>query len=414
METNVIVRSACSRKLVAACLAVNAVFFAGNVAAADLTASSVNPTVNWNDTDTPAIEWRLIGDEAAMTLFDELPSSHVSLAFDGLATTTAMQQHSDNDLSLAGGQAYIDYSRDFGGVTAYAAGFGTAAPVDALHIVHPFPAVRLDDGGTGVWSLEENADDLRIRNETDGSDRITIQAVTGNVGINNTSPAETLDVGGKIKAAFAGTNSLGDGMTKVFTMNANNADLAKSSDVGFQLTNDRSGFSWAFRTFEGPQGFAATKQGTGGSELTIENITTDYRNVVLRLGSGATNTNGQWINASSREYKDNIRDLSAADAIQALEALNPVTYTFKNDASKDLNVGFIAEDTPDLVATPDRKGLNPLEVVATLTRVVKEQQKTLQEQQAVLQKQQQLLDSLLQERAERQKSEPITTSLLVQ
>ena len=48
------------------------------------------------------------------------------------------------------------------------------------------------------------------------------------------------------------------------------------------------------------------------------------------------------------------------------------------------HVGFIAEDVPELVTTKDRKGLSPVDIVAVLTKVVQEQQKTDQEQQAVI------------------------------
>ncbi|MBC8391607.1 MAG: hypothetical protein H8E17_03440, partial [Deltaproteobacteria bacterium] len=41
--------------------------------------------------------------------------------------------------------------------------------------------------------------------------------------------------------------------------------------------------------------------------------------------------------------------------------------------------GFIAEDVPELVATKDRKGMSSMDVVAVLTRVVQEQQKTIAE-----------------------------------
>jgi hypothetical protein len=47
--------------------------------------------------------------------------------------------------------------------------------------------------------------------------------------------------------------------------------------------------------------------------------------------------------------------------------------------SQDKHVGFIAEDVPDLVATPDRKALSPMDIVALLTKVVQEQQKTIAE-----------------------------------
>jgi hypothetical protein len=47
-------------------------------------------------------------------------------------------------------------------------------------------------------------------------------------------------------------------------------------------------------------------------------------------------------------------------------------------------VGFVAEDVPDLIATKDRKGLSPMDIVAVLTKVVQEQQKTMQEQQRTI------------------------------
>ena len=40
-------------------------------------------------------------------------------------------------------------------------------------------------------------------------------------------------------------------------------------------------------------------------------------------------------------------------------------------------MGFIAEDVPDLVAAKDRKTLNPLDIVAVLTKVVQKQQKVI-------------------------------------
>ncbi len=55
-----------------------------------------------------------------------------------------------------------------------------------------------------------------------------------------------------------------------------------------------------------------------------------------------------------------------------------MTYQYKNTAD-ETHVGFIAEDVPDLVATKDRKGLSSMDVVAVLTKVVQQQQKTIAE-----------------------------------
>jgi hypothetical protein len=99
----------------------------------------------------------------------------------------------------------------------------------------------------------------------------------------------------------------------------------------------------------------------------------------LSMASGATCTaGGVWTNASSIALKENIRDLSANEAFSTLEGLNPVRYTYKVDRAES-HVGFIAEEVPDLVATKDRKSLSPMDIVAVLTKVVQEQQKTISE-----------------------------------
>lgn len=97
----------------------------------------------------------------------------------------------------------------------------------------------------------------------------------------------------------------------------------------------------------------------------------------LQMGSGAyVSTGGVWTNASSREYKKDIKRLSTQKAIDTLEKLDPVEFAYRAD-SKEKHVGFIAEDAPDLVATEDRKGMSPMDVVAVLTKVVQAQQKTI-------------------------------------
>lgn len=95
--------------------------------------------------------------------------------------------------------------------------------------------------------------------------------------------------------------------------------------------------------------------------------------------TGGAYCNGTtWIDASSREYKENIESLNADEAMDALGRLNPVKFNYKGN-KEDEKVGFIAEEVPDLVATKDRKGLSAMDVVAILTKVVQEQQETILE-----------------------------------
>lgn len=97
----------------------------------------------------------------------------------------------------------------------------------------------------------------------------------------------------------------------------------------------------------------------------------------LQMGSGAHCTaGGVWTNASSREYKKEIKDLTTDEAVDTLKGLNPVKFSYRL-GSDERHVGFIAEDVPTLVASKDRKGMSPMDVVAVLTKVVQEQQRTI-------------------------------------
>ena len=123
--------------------------------------------------------------------------------------------------------------------------------------------------------------------------------------------------------------------------------------------------------------------------LTIKNsgnvgIGTTSPNHPLAMGSGAHVTaGGVWTDASSRQYKENISNLTPEEAISALEKLNPVKFNYKVQKDEEY-VGFIAEDVPDLVATSDRKSLSPMDIVAVLTKVVQQQQKQIAELEARL------------------------------
>ncbi len=98
----------------------------------------------------------------------------------------------------------------------------------------------------------------------------------------------------------------------------------------------------------------------------------------LDMASGAHCTfAGIWTDASSREYKRNIRPLTTEQALDAVLELEPVTYQSRFE-DEDTYVGFIAEDVPDLVATADRRGLSPMDIVAVLTRVVQHQQQEIE------------------------------------
>ena len=238
-----------------------------------------------------------------------------------------------------------------------------------------------DVGSDGLWLVPKAPVDgtysapFKLRNAA-AADTLVIggndEGAEGYVGIGTDAPSAKLDV------QWSGSNTAGDGLTNLLVLSADNSAADKSSDAGFRLVNGSTSKGWNFRTNSGGDSFQATLQGTGGSEFTVVNATTNVSGTELYLGNGAKNVGGVWINASSRALKENIKELNTQDALAAFHKLQPVTYNYKSD-KKEQVVGFIAEDVPELVAIQSRDGLSSMDMVAVLTKVVQEQDKTLAE-----------------------------------
>jgi hypothetical protein len=103
---------------------------------------------------------------------------------------------------------------------------------------------------------------------------------------------------------------------------------------------------------------------------------------IMTVGGGAVDVTGT-ISAtgaitggSSRSYKEDIQEVDEATAYNAVMALEPVTYVYK-EAKEQQHLGFIAEDVPELVAMNDRKSLAALDIAAALTKVVQKQDREI-------------------------------------
>jgi len=88
---------------------------------------------------------------------------------------------------------------------------------------------------------------------------------------------------------------------------------------------------------------------------------------------------GVWTNASAREYKENIRPLSSQAAEESLDKLQPVTFNYKA-TPQHTNVGFIAEDVPDLVAMNGREKLSAIDILSVLTKAAQNQEEEIKKQ----------------------------------
>jgi len=137
---------------------------------------------------------------------------------------------------------------------------------------------------------------------------------------------------------------------------------------------------------DGTLGFLPQAWDIGGNEVSFFIRNANNGTMMLEIlpggnwttSSGASLTGGAWTNASSATLKQDIADLDPTLAIATVRDLRPVTFEYKSSPDEQ-SVGFIAEEVPDLVATNDRKGLSAMDVVAVLTKVVQEQQKTIDE-----------------------------------
>jgi hypothetical protein len=277
----------------------------------------------------------------------------------------------------AGAPAHSLYVEDYGRV-----GLGTSIPYVELHIVDgDSPTIRLDQDGSSGWTAQRwdlcgNETNFFVRDVTNGSklcfriqpntpSNTLCMRSTGYVGIGTWSPAYNLEI------ETTGSDSV-FGIDR--TDGATGRIVAGSAAVQFGSLSDHK--------VHIVTGAAASKRITVDNTngwVGISDTTPDYPLDMGTIGNEARCTSGGvWQDGSSRASKENIRNLALGSATKTLEGLNPVTFNYKVDKSEQY-VGFIAEDVPELVATNDRKALSPMDIVAVLTKVVQEQQKTIAE-----------------------------------
>jgi hypothetical protein len=286
----------------------------------------------------------------------------------------------------AGAPSHSLYVDDGGRV-----GFGTSTPVVDLHVKSGnTPTLRLEqDGSSGftpqTWDVAGNEANFFLRDATNGSTlpfRIRPGAPTssidiasdGDVGLGTDSPAASLHVAqaGDAEGIYLKSDSATDGVFKIEKDGGAVGKItAGSAAVQFGSFSDHkvhivTGAATVKRlTIKNTDGF-----------IGIGDTNPAYPIIVATANNAYLTATGNWTSTSSRELKENIKSITADEAMETLNGLNPVRYNYKVD-KEDEYMGFIAEDVPESVAVKDRKGLIALEIVAVLTRVVQEQQKTI-------------------------------------
>ncbi len=85
-------------------------------------------------------------------------------------------------------------------------------------------------------------------------------------------------------------------------------------------------------------------------------------------------------------------EISAMQAADALDAFNPKLFRYSETEGgtsrvEKSKIGFDPAELPDLVTSPDKKSYRPMDIVALLTRVVKQQRSDLEKQEMELNEQ---------------------------
>lgn len=262
-------------------------------------------------------------------------------------------------------------------------GLRTATPVLDIHVATSnTPAMRLEQNNSGgftaqTWDIAGNEANFFVRDVTSGSKlpfRIRPGAPTssidisssGSVGIGTASPTDALDVR---------CNTAGGACVKIQNSSA-------TGFSGLELAAPSGTVSF-FMGLDNTNSNTRINSNNSFPLVIFTNNTERIRfpspggNIITAINGAFLSSGGAWTNASSRELKKDIVDLDGSEALQAVEKLNPVKFQYKAEPGQQY-VGFIAEDVPSLVAMNDRKSLNPMDVVAVLTKVVQEQQKTIE------------------------------------
>ncbi|MBW2537742.1 MAG: tail fiber domain-containing protein [Deltaproteobacteria bacterium] len=327
-----------------------------------------NLQIHFDDTSAsasfPANDWRLIANE----------TTNGGLNMFAISDATAGVNVIQVEAGAGANAVYVD---DAGRV-----GFGTSTPVVELHSSDgDTPTLRLEQNGSSGWSPQTwdvagNETNWFVRDVTNGStlplrvrpnapsSSIDIAGRSGNVGMGTGSPSADLHV--RTTAADDPATVLLDNANPDPDVQGKLSAEAASVDVG-------SVTAWPLNIVT-EDVVRVTVDATGNTGF---GVTTPQH--LIDTAGGAYCDGNTWIDASSRELKEDIAPLSCDEALDVLAGLDPVTFNYKNDSGEQ-HVGFIAEDVPELVATADRKGMSAMDVAAVLTSVVQEQQRQIEAQ----------------------------------
>ena len=254
-------------------------------------------------------------------------------------------------------------------------GLGTASPHSQMKVHEVWgdtPGVRLEQNNSSgwtpqTWDVAGNEANFFIRDVTGGS-RLCFRIRPG-------APTSSIDI--------AASGNVGIGTDKPKAKLHVHVNTGEGLLIGNATSNTNLTQNAATLHVDGTA-LIATRLGIGGTNVVTNSQAlyvqgTAFISQTLEIGS-------------SRTRKENIRNVTLEEAKQTLKDLNPVQFNYIGDTEHQL--GFIAEDVPDAVATQSRKSIVPMDFVAVLTKVVQDHERRETELQKTIDSQQQMLKAL--------------------
>jgi len=154
---------------------------------------------------------------------------------------------------------------------------------------------------------------------------------SGNVGVGTTAPA--------CRGDFRGTSGLGIKFQETSSGNSNRIELGTGSGIGYINADAGAGSIVLGLNVAGTERMRITS----GGEVYIAG-TTDQGAYNLQCNGTGVWGAGAYVNGSDERIKDDITPLDSG--LDVVAKLNPVTYKYKEDWSKDQSIqtGFIAQE----------------------------------------------------------------------
>lgn len=306
--------------------------------------------------------------DAAWTDGSSHPSNLIFYTVPSGLTTVTERMRIDPDGNVGIGTNNPTAKLEVGNVTGAELQFSGANTANILQAASAQPLYI--NSTTGPMYLGANGS---------ASQHITILS-NGNVGLSDTSPSQRLEASGNIRANGGNVQC---GPTDASLMTA----LTYTTRLGVVGTFSNTPFAVYTNSTERVRVDSLGNVGIGTSAPTSK----------LHV-AGAGLFTGQvqatsFYQSSLRSLKKDIQPFTAS-ALDIFKKVQVRTFKFKADTTGKTNIGFIADEVPNEMATPQRNGVDQANTVALLVKAVQE----LTEQNKVLQQKISELETKMKEK----------------